>query len=244
MTDCSTWAVVPVKSFAEAKSRLSDCLDNSARKTLVLAMLEDVLAALSLVDEIDNVLMVSSEPQALELASAYDALIMQEPVDSGLNAAVKKAAGYLIQQGIDKMLVLPADIPLISSVEIRELVDQGSNFSDEESSLVLVSDQSAEGTNAMLVSPPDLIEFRYGDHSYQHHRQQIIKLNAKLFLPDFPSFALDIDTPDDLNSLLLNQHKLRANSRTLNWLHQNLSALNSLVETGQADTVKLKEQRL
>ncbi|MBV1915121.1 MAG: 2-phospho-L-lactate guanylyltransferase [Pseudomonadales bacterium] len=249
MADCSTWAVVPVKSFAEAKSRLSDCLDGQTRKNLVLAMLEDVLVALSQVEQIDKVLMVSSEPQALELASAYGALILQEPIDSGLNAAINKAANHLVQQGVEKMLVLPADIPLISCVEIRKLVELGNTCAGEAPTLALVSDQNADGTNAMLVSPPDLIEFSYGEHSYQLHKLQAQKLVANLFFPDLPSFALDIDTPDDLNSLLLNQHKLRADSRTLSWINQNLRALNPSIDAAKLDTARLdtgkpKEQRL
>lgn len=249
MTNRSTWAVVPVKSFAEAKSRLSSFLDDSARRGLALAMLEDLLVTLSAVEQIDQVLIVSSEPQAFEMADLYGAMILREPVnvdlkpgaDRGLNPAIKHAASFLRKKNIDQMLVLPADIPLMNPGDVRVLIEQSMTTDDTSQNLVLVSDENADGTNALLVSPPDLIEFSYGQNSYQHHIQQAKQLNANLFLPNLPSFCLDIDTPDDLHSLLLNQQKLKEGCRTLNWLNQNLSK-GTLKPS--FDTARLKEQRL
>ncbi|MDF1644214.1 MAG: 2-phospho-L-lactate guanylyltransferase [Pseudomonadales bacterium] len=249
MTNLSTWAVVPVKSFAEAKSRLSDFLDSSTRRNLALAMLEDALVTLSAIEPIDRVLIVSSEPQAAELADLYGAVILREPVDTdvnasldtGLNRAIKHAANFLLQQSVERMLVLPADIPLMNPEDVRALTAQSIATDDKSQNLALVSDQKADGTNALLVSPPNLIQFSYGQHSYQRHLQQGKQLNANLSLPNLPSFCLDIDTPDDLHSLLLNQHKLRADCRTLQWLNHNFS---KGVLNPSFDAVGLKEQRL
>ena len=253
MTNRSTWAVVPVKSFVEAKSRLSGFLDDSARRGLALAMLEDLLVTLSAVEQIDQVLIVSSEPQAFEMADLYGAMILREPVnadlkpgadrglENGLNRAIKHAASFLRKKNIEQMLVLPADIPRMNPGDVRVLIEQSMTTDDTSQNLVLVSDENADGTNALLVSPPGLIEFSYGQNSYQHHLQQAKQLNANLFLPNLPSFCLDIDTPDDLHSLLLNQHKLKANCRTLNWLNQNLS---KGTLKPPFDTARLKEQRL
>ena len=57
-----TVAVVPFKNLDGAKVRLSQRLTLSERRALVLAMLEDVLAALSGAAGLSGILVVTCEP--------------------------------------------------------------------------------------------------------------------------------------------------------------------------------------
>lgn len=230
MNPDSICAVIPVKSFVQAKSRLSSCLEDRARESLAKAMLEDLLDAVSSVNNIDSVLIVSSDPQAQAIADTYKAELLHEAIDTGLNSALEKAASYLLSKGVTQMLVLPADLPLISAADICTLLNVGNksslNNSDRDLSvptmqpkLVLVGARNSGGTNAMLVSPVDLISFRYGEQSYRDHLEQGIALGADVVQPELPGFLLDVDTQEDLQYLLSNQHQLNRGSRTLNWIN-------------------------
>ena len=230
MNPDSICAVIPVKSFAQAKSRLSSCLEETARESLVKAMLEDLLDAVSRVKNIDSVLIVSSDPQTQAIADTYKAELLHEAIDTGLNSALEKAASYLLSKGMTQMLVLPADLPFVSATNICTLINVGKNSSinndDKDFSirtmqpkLVLVGARNSGGTNAMLVSPVDLISFRYGEQSYGDHLGQGIALGAYVVQPAVSGFSLDVDTQEDLQYLLHNQHQLNADSRTLNWIN-------------------------
>ena len=61
------WAVVPVKELDRAKERLASRLSSELRRALMLAMLEDVLAALAITPGIAGILAVTVDPAARRL---------------------------------------------------------------------------------------------------------------------------------------------------------------------------------
>jgi 2-phospho-L-lactate guanylyltransferase (CobY/MobA/RfbA family) len=63
---------------------------------------------------------------------------------------------------------------------------------------VISPDRKKEGTNALLVCPPDLIDFKYGKGSFKKHQKAAIEANARLEIYDLPSLELDLDEPEDL----------------------------------------------
>jgi 2-phospho-L-lactate/phosphoenolpyruvate guanylyltransferase len=85
------WAIVPVKPMRRAKSRLSDVLTSKEREQLNLEMLKKTLFALSMVPEIEKVLVVSSDMSALALARDYNARTLLEDGHSNLNTALTRA---------------------------------------------------------------------------------------------------------------------------------------------------------
>ena len=64
------WAVVPVKEFEGAKQRLSSSLEPDERRLLARTMLEDVLDAVSAVQQLAGLLVVTVDPLAASLADA------------------------------------------------------------------------------------------------------------------------------------------------------------------------------
>jgi len=71
------WAVVPVKERASAKERLSPMLRPETRHALALAMLEDVLAALTATPGVAGLLVVTVDPEAGRLAATYGARLIE-----------------------------------------------------------------------------------------------------------------------------------------------------------------------
>ncbi len=191
------WVVVPVKPFAFAKRRLAGVMSESERATLARAMARDLLTLLSRCSRVAGVLCVTREPGVAALAPICGAEILAE-TQAGLSKAVAQAARHLLARGQSSMLVLPTDVPLATSAEI-DLVIAKHGWAP---AVTLVSDEDGYGTNALAVSPPDLMPFRFGRHSYLAHRDAALALGARVQTLRAPGLALDVDTPEDIRRLL------------------------------------------
>jgi 2-phospho-L-lactate guanylyltransferase len=64
--------------------------------------------------------------------------------------------------------------------------------------IVITPDRHHQGTNALLISPPGLIQYAFGSDSFQRHCSQAKKAGARLEICERGSVALDIDLPEDL----------------------------------------------
>ena len=84
------WAVVPVKERASAKERLSPMLRPETRHALALAMLEDVLAALTATPGIAGLLVVTVDREAGRLAANYGARLIEVGARDGHTGAVTR----------------------------------------------------------------------------------------------------------------------------------------------------------
>jgi len=91
-------------------------------------------------------------------------------------------------------LALPADLPLISPNDIRELVNRAMH----PPVVVIAPDRHQKGTNALLISPAGLIEYDFGENSFQRHCERVKKAGARLEIVNLPSLGLDLDLPEDL----------------------------------------------
>jgi 2-phospho-L-lactate guanylyltransferase len=95
MSSGTTCAIVPVKVLAHAKRRLSSVLPAAARQRLVLAMLEDVLAALVGTRSVDWVAVVTADQRVAALAQRNGASVLPEPgpnLGSGLEPGLGRVA--------------------------------------------------------------------------------------------------------------------------------------------------------
>src|SRR5947207_7437590 len=117
------WAVVPVKDTSAAKQRLAPAVPPQLRQTLMLAMLEDVLAALAEAPDLAGRLLVTTDPAAQRLASRYRADWLTEGAADGHTGAVAAAALHLAANGAPGMLTMPGDIPLVTPEEIARLIE-------------------------------------------------------------------------------------------------------------------------
>ncbi|MFD2031990.1 hypothetical protein ACFSKM_19890 [Ancylobacter dichloromethanicus] len=86
----------------------------------------------------------------------------RDPPVRGLNAAVSAAAAVLGAEGRGGMLVLPGDIPAVTSAEVDALI--AGHGAGRAVSLVAAHD--GQGTNAVLVSPPGMMTFAFGPMSF------------------------------------------------------------------------------
>jgi 2-phospho-L-lactate guanylyltransferase len=91
------------------------------------------------------------------------------------------------------VLILPADLPLVTREDIHTLLDRAA----KPPVVVIAPDRHGRGTNALLISPTGLIEYDFGENSFQRHSELARKAGARLEIVELPSLGLDLDIPED-----------------------------------------------
>ena len=188
------WAVVPVKEVDRAKERLAPLLPPEARQLLMLAMFEDVLAALSEAPGLAGLAVVTVDAAARRLATRYGARIIEMGARDGHTGAVTAAARLLAGEGCPAMLTVPGDIPLVTAAEISQLLDVHA----APPAFTIVPSRDERGSNAIICSPPDAVPLRFGEDSFFPHLSAAKACGIDPTVLRLPGIALDVDTPEDL----------------------------------------------
>jgi 2-phospho-L-lactate guanylyltransferase len=188
------WAIVPVKPLTRGKSRLAQVLNRDQRTQLNEFLLQNTIHTLSTIREIDNILVVSRDQSALAMARDLGAKTVLENGAPQLNIALTRATVVAKSYATRAVLILPADLPLVT----REDIDRMLAHLNSDPVVVVAPDRHHRGTNALLVSPPGLMEYQYGDDSFARHCQMAKEAGARLEICELPSLSLDLDLPEDL----------------------------------------------
>lgn len=220
------WAVVPVKEFDGAKQRLSPYLSPDERRALAAIMLEDVLDAVSGVQQLAGVLVVTVDPVAASLAARYGARIVTDAAREGHTGAVTAAARLLVREGQAGMMTLPGDIPRLSPAEIAATL--AAHRSPPAFTIVPAHDDL--GSNTIVCSPPDAVPLRFGENSFYPHLDAARACGIEPLIVRHPGIGMDIDNPVDLVAFLKMSPPVR--TRTLAFLEQS-GVAGRLLETSQ-----------
>ncbi len=187
------WAIVPVKPLRRGKSRLAGTLNENERTELNRALLQHSLETLSGVSGVDEVLVVSRDPNALAIAREHGARTVQEDGAPHLNTALKRATVVAQVYATQGVLILPADLPLVTREDIQTLLDRAV----KPPVVVIAPDRHGKGTNALVIAPAGLIEYDFGENSFQRHCERVKQAGARLEIVELPSLGLDLDEPED-----------------------------------------------
>lgn len=188
------WAIVPVKPLRRGKSRLAGTLSEDERAELNQALLQHTLSTLTDIKELEQVLVISRDPHALTVARQYGARTVREDGQPELNTALTRATVVARVHATRGVLILPADLPLISREDVLTLLEKAA----DPPVVVIAPDRHGKGTNALLISPSGLIEYDFGENSFQRHCERAKEAGARLEIVDLPSLGLDLDLPEDL----------------------------------------------
>jgi 2-phospho-L-lactate/phosphoenolpyruvate guanylyltransferase len=191
-----TLAILPIKSFADAKQRLQNELSPGPRRALAEAMFSDVLIALRRASSIDDVLVVSADHAAQQIGGGYGAQVLEDQ-QRGHNVAATLGVGWALESGIGRVLLVPGDCPMLDPAQLDELLAR----QVEPRSALIVPDRHGTGTNALLLTPPDALAPSFGPGSCERHASNAKAEGMSHEVVEVPSLALDIDTPDDLTEL-------------------------------------------
>lgn len=212
MVDSDIWAVVPVKDFKDAKSRLAAVLDAEERKQLSRTMVQDVLTAIAGVECLAGAVMVTRDQEAAEIAASFGARVFFEAENRGPTEAVTYAVRRLASEGRSGMISIPGDVPLVTANEINHLL----NNHGSEPAVTLCPAWDGDGSNAIVCTPPDAIPLSYGEASFSCHLETAKRLGIEARVIKLPGLGLDIDQPDDLLAFV----REPSQTRTAHYLQQ------------------------
>jgi 2-phospho-L-lactate/phosphoenolpyruvate guanylyltransferase len=220
--------LVPIKNSSSAKQRLSEVLDQQARTRLAQAMLEDVLTTLhdwQMSRDTSEVALVTGDPFAVKLAGEYGFEVIADPENPGETGAIEMATRVCVERRIQWSLVIPADIPLIQTWELDEILKHAR---DEGSVLVPAAD--GRGTNAAFRRPADLFPLRFGNDSFKPHHAAAQATGKPCVVLNLPGIAVDVDNPADLQQLISLPGQTRAQrlAREFAWLSSSSAATDLL----------------
>ncbi len=172
-------AVVPIKLGVDAKSRLAGLLSPSERMALGVRMATHVLRELEVTGRIDEITVLSPR-RPVWWAGAWAA-----DIGRGLNAEL---IAWRARRGVLPVLFIHADLPLVTSTEIADLLDAA-----EASGIALATDRAGQGSNALAIADGRAVVFRFGPGSRALHVAQVPEMPVLTS----PGLTADLDTPDD-----------------------------------------------
>ena len=200
-------AVVPIKNLKLAKSRLSNILAEGERQELVLAMFDDVLVSLRESHFIDKIFLVADK----YFNPIADVQTITEIKNRGYDEAIIEALKDSRVNQAQAMLILPADLPLVSTDELDTLIrDQ------EDGSIRIAGARDQDGTNALVMKPPSLLATSFGVGSFERHKKFAKALSVKIEEVNLPGLSFDVDTEKDLIDFV----QTKSDTRTYRFLDE------------------------
>ena len=196
MSNLRIGAIIPVKTFSRAKTRLS--LSPEKTGQICRLMLESVLKSVTNCDVIEKTVLVSKDEDALLIGKKFGAHGIYDESEQGVNSAVLLADKYFSQEGFDGTMVFPQDIPLMEPEDIRMLYQ----MRNSERCVLVVPSRKFDGTNALFRTPPSVMETHYDEDSYKIHLNTAEKRSASSALVLIRRMMLDIDDQSDLKFIL------------------------------------------
>ena len=201
-----TWALIPVKTLKDSKSRLAEVLTEKERIDLTRRLLVHLLDVIKKVSALDIALVVSSDMEVLELAQERGALIMSEKRQNGLNGALCQAMQYAHDHYCESILVLPCDLPFVKEEDIELILTMVEEYQDPETDdesaaemrlMIISPDQSGKGTNALFLCPTSGFNFQFGLLSFKHHLREASHRGMISRIVTPPGLTFDLDTEED-----------------------------------------------
>ena len=190
-----TFFIIPVKRFENSKTRLSSMLSADERVELASLMLDDTLATLRVAGL--QILVVSGDRRAKQIAESHGARFIHEEKDSGVNSALSLADRHCIDAGASENVVVPQDLPLLNAGDINQIIASAR----EEKCVAICPSLRYDGTNVLLRRPPDIIKTHYDNNSYEMHIKSASDAGVSAHVMRLERLMFDIDTPEDVTRL-------------------------------------------
>lgn len=189
-------AIIPVKTFSNAKSRLQ--LPTDKVEQLCKIMLEEILQVLSISPKIEKIILITKEKKAIEIGKKFNTITIIDEKEESVNQAVSLADEYLLENNFNASVVFPQDIPNIKTQDIDFMLKHQlhPNFA------IIIPSRKFDGTNALVRMPIDLMKTHYDNDSYRNHMKIAKEHTMNVAMVFVKRIMLDVDNQEDLELLL------------------------------------------
>jgi 2-phospho-L-lactate/phosphoenolpyruvate guanylyltransferase len=178
--------VIPVKSFALAKQRLSSVLTTSQRATLGRQLATRVVEA----NRFLRPMIVSDDDEVARWASDLNLRFVRQE-ESGLNQAVAIAFATLRAENTEMAVIAHSDLATASSLQ----------WVAEFNGITIVPDRRNEGTNVLAIPTKHDFDFTYGVGSFGRHYRTALSTGSNVRVVADRLAGVDLDSPADLRLL-------------------------------------------
>jgi len=186
------WIILPVKHLRDSKIRLKEILSDEQRYKFSYLLLMDTLQTVCSSIHVQGITIISSDTSLLQLTEQYDVEIILTDRDSGYSKDTMDAITALSQNGVDKIAIIPTDLPQLSHHDL-ELLDK-----THQQGITLCAAEKDGGTNALVFTPSLTIPLLFGLDSFKKHKQAAIESGVTVQTVKATGIQRDIDQPDDL----------------------------------------------
>jgi 2-phospho-L-lactate/phosphoenolpyruvate guanylyltransferase len=200
------FAILPVKRPQNAKQRLKGFLAIEQREALARLLYAQTLAALCRAEGIDRIAVVTSDAEAAAHARRSGALVFEENQQVSHSVSADAASMRAMVLGASTVLLVPIDVPTVTPTDFTRLAAAA------RPGVVVVPSADGTGTNALVRTPPDCIESRFGPGSFRAHLDQARSKGVPAEVLRVPGLMFDIDTPEDVAELLASTHECEVSS--------------------------------
>jgi len=196
-----TAAIIPVKTFSNAKTRLE--LSSIQKEKICEIMLEEILQTLSISPQIDKIIIITKDEKAIEISKKFNTVQIMDNDESGVNDAVALADDYLLKNNFDTSIVFPQDIPYIKTQDIEFIL----KFKGDSNFAIIVPSRRFDGTNALVRNPVNLMKTHYDEDSYKIHMSVAKEKTRDTSMVFAKRIMWDVDNMEDLKFLLSQTEK-------------------------------------
>jgi 2-phospho-L-lactate/phosphoenolpyruvate guanylyltransferase len=200
------FAILPVKSPHNAKQRLTGFLPVEQREALARVLYRQTLAALRQAEGIDRVVVATSDLEVADHARCSGALVFEEGEQVSHSVSADAACLRAMQIGASTVLLVPIDVPTATPADFSQLA------ASAHPGLIVVPSSDGTGTNALVRTPPDCIQSRFGPGSFRAHLDQALSKGLPADVLRLPGLMFDIDTPEDVAEFLARTHECEVSS--------------------------------
>jgi 2-phospho-L-lactate/phosphoenolpyruvate guanylyltransferase len=204
------FAILPVKSPQNAKQRLTGFLAVEHRETLARILYRQTLAALCQAQGIDRVVVATSDAEVADHARSLGALVFEENQQVSHSVSADAACLRAMKMGASTVLLVPIDVPTVTPADFSQLA--AASNAGLRPALVIVPSSDGTGTNALVRTPPNCIESRFGPGSFRAHLDQARSKGLDADVLRLPGLMFDIDTPEDVAELLARSQECQVSS--------------------------------
>jgi 2-phospho-L-lactate guanylyltransferase len=199
-----TLITVPMKEPSRSKTRLANALSEDEREILVRFLYRRTLAFLGPIAARTGAVLsvVTSSETAASIARDAGYWVIPEPEGCDLSQAVTEAAIWARQRVFAALCVLPADLVAPKETDVLRLLSSEAD--------VTICPSLDRGTNALLVSPPGAMRFRFGPQSALRHLEEAEDKGLRGVIMPMESLRFDLDTSACLRRAILQQPDFRA----------------------------------
>ncbi|HMS24332.1 MAG TPA: 2-phospho-L-lactate guanylyltransferase [Acidimicrobiia bacterium] len=179
--------VIPVRSFADAKTRLASTLNPTQREELMRNCVSRVIAAGQNTTYIQEIVLVSADKHVKHFAQLASVNFFSSDVslNEDLNACV-----YGLNLSLDGIIISHGDLPWITTFDdVHEYLLHHQ--------IVIAPDRHRKGTNIYAHNREVSAQYEFGADSLSKHIRNIRATRMSYTLIQSPEYGLDIDTPHD-----------------------------------------------